>query len=111
MPFRALRTTSARDRTFESVDMDVKDVLLAFGSFFARSPTREPRTLVITNRAGGGAVMYSQQQLAEYMDEIRKDVCSRCIERPPGGPPCAPLGKRCGIELNLPQLIDAIHAR
>ena len=55
--------------------------------------------------------MYTQQQLAEYMDEIRKDVCSRCIERPPGGPPCAPLGKRCGIELNLSQLVEAVHAR
>jgi hypothetical protein len=27
---------------------------------------------------------------------------------PPNGPPCAPLGKECGIELHLPQLIDAI---
>jgi hypothetical protein len=45
----------------------------------------------------------------EYLDEIRKQVCAFCIERPPGGPPCAPLGKQCGIELHLPQLIDAIH--
>ena len=47
--------------------------------------------------------------LREYMDEIRKEVCSRCIERPPGGPPCAPLGKRCGFELNLRQLVNAVH--
>jgi hypothetical protein len=45
----------------------------------------------------------------EYLDEIRKQVCARCVERPPGGPPCAPLGKPCGIELHLPQLIDAIR--
>ena len=54
--------------------------------------------------------MYPEEQLADYMEEIRKEVCSRCIERPPGGPPCAPLGKRCGVELNLPLIIDAVHA-
>jgi hypothetical protein len=48
-------------------------------------------------------------ELTEYLEEIRKEVCSKCIERPPGGPPCAPLGKVCGIELHLPELIDAIH--
>jgi hypothetical protein len=36
-------------------------------------------------------------------------VCSRCIERPPGGPPCALLGKECGVELHLPQLIESIR--
>jgi hypothetical protein len=55
--------------------------------------------------------MCTEQDLTEYMDEIRKEVCSRCIERPPGGPPCAPLGKRCGVELNLPQIVDAVHAK
>ena len=53
--------------------------------------------------------MVSDTELAEYMDEIRLQVCGRCVERPPGGPPCAPLGKQCGIEMHLPQLIDAIH--
>lgn len=48
-------------------------------------------------------------ELAEYLDEIREQVCSRCVERPPGGPPCAPLGKQCGIEMHLPELIRAIH--
>jgi hypothetical protein len=45
----------------------------------------------------------------EYLDEIRKQVCSICVERPPGGPPCHPLGKECGVELHLPQLIDAVR--
>jgi hypothetical protein len=45
----------------------------------------------------------------EYLDEIRKQVCPHCIERPPGGPPCGPLGKPCGIELHFAELIDAIH--
>jgi hypothetical protein len=53
--------------------------------------------------------MYEGTELEEYMEEIREQVCSRCIERPPGGPPCLPLGKRCGVELNLRQLVDAVH--
>jgi len=53
--------------------------------------------------------MVSEVELTEYLDEIRTQVCSRCIERPPAGPPCAPLGKPCGVELHLPKIIDAIH--
>ena len=53
--------------------------------------------------------MVAEPELGDYLDEIRRKVCSRCVERPPGGPPCAPLGKECGIELHLPELIDAIH--
>jgi hypothetical protein len=54
--------------------------------------------------------MLTDAELNEYLEEIRQQVCSRCIERPPGGPPCAPLGKQCGIEMHLPQLVEAIHA-
>jgi len=53
--------------------------------------------------------MYEGTDLEEYMAEIRAQVCSRCIERPPGGPPCLPLGKRCGVELNLRELVNAVH--
>jgi len=53
--------------------------------------------------------MIGEAELAEYLAEIRKEVCGRCVERPPGGPPCEPLGKVCGVEMHLPQLIDAIH--
>ena len=45
----------------------------------------------------------------EYLDEIRAQVCTRCVERPPGGPPCKPLGRMCGIELHLPEYLKAIH--
>lgn len=45
----------------------------------------------------------------EYLHEIRREVCSRCVDRPPGGPPCAPLGKVCGIEQHLGKLVDSIH--
>jgi hypothetical protein len=58
----------------------------------------------------GKKAMFALDQLAEYRVEILKRVCSRCVERPPGGPPCAPLGKRCGLELHLPEFLDAIHA-
>ena len=45
----------------------------------------------------------------DYMAEIRQQVCTHCIERAPEGPPCAPHGKRCGIELHLPELVDVVH--
>ena len=54
--------------------------------------------------------MYTQQELDDYMAEIRQQVCSHCIERPPHGPPCAPHGKNCGIELHLEKLVDLCHA-
>jgi hypothetical protein len=53
--------------------------------------------------------MTPEANVQEYMDEIRKEVCSRCVERPPGGPPCTPLGKVCGVELHLPQLVEAVR--
>lgn len=53
--------------------------------------------------------MYEGTDLQDYMAEIREQVCSHCIERPPGGPPCQPLGKRCGVEVNLRELVQAVH--
>ena len=53
--------------------------------------------------------MYAEAQMQEYLDEIRQQVCSRCVERPPGGPPCAPLGKTCGVEVHLPLYVEAVH--
>ena len=53
--------------------------------------------------------MYEGTPLADYEREIRERVCSRCIERPPGGPPCLPKGKRCGVEINLGALVEAVH--
>jgi len=54
--------------------------------------------------------MYTQADLDDYMTEIRGHVCSRCIEKLPGAPPCAPQGKRCGIELHFSDIIDVCHA-
>jgi hypothetical protein len=55
--------------------------------------------------------MLTQERLAEYLEEIRQHVCRRCVERPPGGPPCVPQGKECGVELHLSELVDAIHEK
>jgi hypothetical protein len=53
--------------------------------------------------------MIAEPELQEYLDEIRQEVCTRCVERPYGGPPCQPLGKPCGVELHLPQLVESVR--
>lgn len=54
--------------------------------------------------------MLTTPELGEYLAEIRSQVCTHCVERLPGAPPCEPLGKLCGVEQHLPELIDAIHS-
>jgi hypothetical protein len=41
----------------------------------------------------------------DYLQALREDVCSRCIERRPNAPPCAPVGKSCGIEEHVSELV------
>jgi hypothetical protein len=53
--------------------------------------------------------MLAEAELREYLDEIRQTVCSRCVERPEGGPPCTPLGKPCGVELHLEKLVESVR--
>ena len=48
--------------------------------------------------------------IEDYRTAIREHVCSRCPERPQGGPPCLPLGKRCGVEMHLEKLVAVVHA-
>ena len=50
--------------------------------------------------------MNVQDDLEEYRAELQAKVCSHCIERRAGAPPCAPLGKGCGIERHLPALVQ-----
>jgi hypothetical protein len=57
-----------------------------------------------------GTPMIAELELQEYLDEMRQHVCTRCVERPAGGPPCAPLGKNCGVEMHLPRLVDSVRA-
>jgi hypothetical protein len=47
-------------------------------------------------------------QYAEYLGEIREQVCGHCPERIPGRP-FGPRCRRCGVELQLPQLVESIH--
>jgi hypothetical protein len=49
--------------------------------------------------------MIAHDDLSEYLAELREHVCSRCIERVPGGPPCMLRGKSCGIELHVSELV------
>jgi hypothetical protein len=53
--------------------------------------------------------MLAEAELMEYLDEIREKVCSHCVERPYGGPPCGPLGKPCGVEMHLEKLVESIR--
>ncbi len=48
----------------------------------------------------------SENELDEYRSALRSEVCSRCIERRPGAPPCGDIGKGCGIERHLPALVE-----
>ena len=50
------------------------------------------------------------EEYDDYVAELRTHVCSRCIERTPGSPPCAPRGKPCGIELHVPELVQICRA-
>src|SRR5262249_13833511 len=53
--------------------------------------------------------MVAEADLQAYRDEVRRQVCEHCPERPEGGPPCGPRGKPCGVELHLPRLVEAVH--
>ena len=50
--------------------------------------------------------MLTQAEHEEYLAELRTHVCSRCIQRGPDSPPCAPHDQPCGIEQHLPELVQ-----
>jgi len=52
---------------------------------------------------------YLKPELEPYLKAVRARVCSVCSERAPGGPPCLPRGKHCGIELHLDKIVDIVH--
>src|SRR3990172_3520113 len=60
----------------------------------------------IGSRARGGATVSMPNEFDEYLAELREGVCSRCIARPPGYPPCSPHRIGCGIEQHVPQLVE-----
>jgi hypothetical protein len=50
--------------------------------------------------------MSESNEYDEYLQELRIEVCSHCIVRRPGNPPCAPHGIECGIERHVPELVE-----
>ncbi len=54
--------------------------------------------------------MATVSSLDEYLNEMREQVCSHCVARVPGGPPCEPLGIGCGVEQHLDELIAICRA-
>jgi len=48
----------------------------------------------------------AEENYDEYLGALRAEVCSRCIVRQAGGPPCAPRGLPCGIEAHVPKLVE-----
>jgi hypothetical protein len=53
--------------------------------------------------------MFSRALYAEYLAEVREQVCDHCPQRIPGEPPARPACRRCGVELQLPQLVESIR--
>ena len=49
--------------------------------------------------------MISQDRMNEYVRKLRREVCGRCNQSAPGGPPCTPLGRPCEFELYLPEIV------
>jgi len=50
--------------------------------------------------------MSTPDEYDDYLTELREQVCSRCIVRQPGSPPCFVHGQACGIEGHLPELVQ-----
>ena len=50
--------------------------------------------------------MNDQDEYQDYLADLRESVCSRCISRQPGCPPCAPHGQGCGIERHIGKLVE-----
>jgi hypothetical protein len=53
--------------------------------------------------------MLSRAVYAEYLAEIRERVCEHCPARVPGQPPYRPQCRHCGVQLQLPQLVNSIR--
>jgi hypothetical protein len=53
--------------------------------------------------------MLSRAMYAEYLAEVRERVCEHCPQREAGEPPAGPSCRRCGVELQLPQLVESIR--
>jgi hypothetical protein len=59
-----------------------------------------------TSESQEESTMIAATVLVDYAAEMREQVCTCCICRQPGGPPCDAIGVDCGVEQHLQQLID-----
>jgi hypothetical protein len=48
-------------------------------------------------------------EYAEYLAEVRAQVCGHCPERVPDRPPFGPACRHCGVELQLNRIVESIH--
>lgn len=53
--------------------------------------------------------MHERMRYAEYLAEAREQVCGHCPERAPDRPPFGRRCRHCGIQLQLPRLVEAIQ--
>jgi hypothetical protein len=54
--------------------------------------------------------MNERMRYAEYLAEAREQVCGHCPERAPDRPPLGRRCRHCGVQLQLPRLVEAIQA-
>jgi hypothetical protein len=53
--------------------------------------------------------MLPRAQYAEHLAEVRERVCTRCPHRSPDGPPYCRECHGCGVELQLPAIVESIR--
>jgi hypothetical protein len=53
--------------------------------------------------------MLARARYAEYLAEVRERVCARCPHRSPDDPPCCRECRSCGVELQLPYIVESIR--
>jgi hypothetical protein len=55
--------------------------------------------------------MYARAKYAAYLAAVREQVCAQCPQRQPDRPPFTAVCRRCGVELQLPRIVESIRDR
>src|SRR5262245_30845978 len=74
-----------------------------------RAPGEEPSPADPGPSTIARCVMRVRAQYAEYLAEVRERVCGHCPERPADEAVLVPACRRCGVELQLPRIVESIH--
>jgi hypothetical protein len=53
--------------------------------------------------------MRVRAQYAEYLTEVREQVCSHCPEQATDQDLFTPACRHCGVQLQLPRIVESIH--